>query len=277
MYKILSVSKKSSLGSKIFKSVLIIVLIAGAIGGYWTYTTIFKNNIYLDGKKSKLLYIKTGFTYENLVQELYDENLIVNHASFEWLANRMNLKENFKPGRYRILAKMSNRELINLLKYGKQEKVKLVINSTDRTNGLLIEKISDKLEIEKDELEEFFEDETQINDKTGLNKETIRTLFITGTYELEWTTHLDDLIKLMQKKYKEVWNADRKAKAEKLGLTQSETMVLASIVQCESGIKTEQTKIAGVYLNRIKVGMPLQADPTLIYALGDLVSSGWRF
>lgn len=257
------------MGSKVFKAILIILLLAGAVGGYWAYNTIFKSNIYLDGKKSKLLYIKTGFTYEDLLEEMYDENLIVNHASFEWLANRMDLKNNFKPGRYRVLAKMNNRELINLLKYGKQEKVKLTFNSTDRTNGQLIEKISEKLEIEKDELEEFFDDEAQINDKTGLNKETIRTLFVNGTYELEWTTHLDDLIKLMQDEYKELWTSDRKAKAQKLGLTQSEVMVLASIVQCESGIKTEQAKIAGVYLNRIKKGMPLQADPTLIYAVGD--------
>lgn len=262
-------AKKSSLGSKVFKAVVIILLLAFVVGGYWAYNTIFKSNIYLDGKKSKLLYIKTGYTYEDLLEEMYDENLIINHASFEWLAKRMDLKSNFKPGRYRVLAKMSNRELINLLKYGKQEKVKLAFNSTDRTNGQLIEKISDKLEIEKDELEEFFDDEVRINEKTGLNKETIRTLFINGTYELEWTTHLDDLIKLMQDEYKELWNSERKAKAQKLGLTQSEVMILASIVQCESGIKTEQPKIAGVYLNRIKKGMPLQADPTLIYAVGD--------
>lgn len=261
--------KKSSFGSKVFKSVLIILLLAGAVGGYLTYTTIFKSNIYLDGKKSKLLYIKTGFTYEDLLEEMYSENLIVNRASFEWLAKRMKLEKNFKPGRYRIMAKMSNRELINLLKYGKQEKVKLVFNSTDRTNGQLIEKISDKLEIEKEELEEFFEDEVKINDKTGLNKETIRTLFINGTYEIEWTTHLDDLVKLMQKEYKELWSAERKSKAQAMSLTQSEVMVLASIVQCESGIKTEQSKIAGVYINRMKKGMPLQADPTLIYAVGD--------
>ncbi len=111
---------------------------------------------------------------------------------------------------------------MNLLKYGKQEKVKLTFNSTDRTNGQLIEKISEKLEIEKDELEEFFDDEAQINDQTGLNKETIRTLFVNGTYELERTTHLDDLIKLMQDEYKELWTSYRKAKAQKLGLTQSE-------------------------------------------------------
>lgn len=243
--------------------------ILAGIGGYFAYQYFFKSNVYLDGKKSKIVYIKSGSSYEEMLEELYEQNTVVNHESFEWMARRMQLNENFKPGRYRVMANMTNRELINLIKYGKQEKVKLTFNAADRSNGQLIEKISDKLEIDKSELETFFDDEAMINERTGLNKETIRTLFIPGTYELEWTTHLDDLIALMQKEYKKVWTEERKSKAKKLNLTQSEVSVLASIVQCESGIKSEQTKIAGVYLNRIKKEMPLQADPTLIYAVGD--------
>jgi UPF0755 protein len=262
-------AKNSSFGSKVFKSFLIIFLLVAAVAGYYAYKTIFKSNVYLDGKKSKIVYIRTGSTYEDMIAELYEQNTIVDHASFEWLAGRMDLKNNFKPGRYRILANMSNREFINLLKYGKQEKVKLTLLPSDRTSGQLIEKISNKLEIEKDELEEFFDDETMINDRTGLNEETVRTLFIPGTYELEWTTHFDEFLALMQAEYKKVWTEERKAKAKKLNLSQSEVSILASVVQCESGIGSEQTKIAGVYLNRIKKEMPLQADPTLIYALGD--------
>jgi UPF0755 protein len=254
---------------RIFRYLFYLILLAAAVGGYFAYNYVFKSNVYLDGKKSKIVFIRTGSTYEDMLNELYEQNTIVDHESFEWLAGQMDLKSNFKPGRYRILANMSNREFINLLKYGKQEKVKLTISPGDRTPGQLIEKISDKLEIDHDELEEFFDDETMINDRTGLNEETIRTLFIPGTYELDWTTHLDEFLSLMQAEYKKVWNEERKAKAKKLNLTQSEVCVLASIVQCESGISSEQTKIAGVYLNRMKKEMPLQADPTLIYAVGD--------
>lgn len=260
---------KSSFGSKVFKAILIVLLIIGAVGGYFAYKTIFKSNVYLDGKKSKIIFVRTGSTYEDLLQELYEQNTVVDHESFEWLAKEMSLKENFKPGRYRVMAGMSNREFINLLKYGKQEKVKLVFTAADRSPGQLIEKISDKLEIDEQELEDFFNDEVRIEEQTGLNKETIRTLFIPGTYELYWNTSLDDLLKLMKEEYKAVWTVERKSKAQRLGLSQSEVCILASIVQCESGIKSEQTKIAGVYLNRINKGMRLQADPTLIYAVGD--------
>ncbi len=262
-------AKSGFLGGKVVKAFLVIVLIISAAGAWWAYQNLYKSNVFLDGKKTKILFVRTNFTYEDLLNELYTENLIVNHASFEWLAQRMDLKKEFKPGRYRITAKMSNRQLINMIKYGKQEKVKLTFNSSDRTNGQLIDKISDKLEIEKDELEDLFNDEARLNDQYGLNKETARTLFINGTYELNWNTHLDEFMDLMKTEYKKLWNEERKSKASKLGYTQSEIMALASIVQCESGIKTEQNKIAGVYLNRLKKGMSLQADPTLIYAVGD--------
>jgi len=263
------VAKSGFLGGKVIKAFFIIVLILAAIGGWWAYQTLFKSNVYLDGKKSKILLVRSTFTYEDLLNELYTENLIVNHSSFEWLAQQMDLKKEFKPGRYRITAKMSNRQLINMIKYGKQEKVKLIFNSSDRTNGQIIEKITDKLEIEKDELEDLFNDEAKLNDLYGLNEETFRSLFITGTYELNWNTHLDELLDLMKENYNALWTKERIKKAEKLNYSQSEIMILASIVQCESGIKSEQNKIAGVYLNRLKKGMPLQADPTLIYAVGD--------
>lgn len=269
MFKIVEVAKKSFLGSKVVKAFLIIIVLLLAIGGWWAYQTLYKSNVYLDGKKSKILFVKSTYSYEDLLAELYNENLIINHASFEWLAQQMKLKENFKPGRYRIMAKMSNRELINMLKYGNQEKVKLVFNSSDRTNGQLIEKISEKLEIDAEELEDFFNDEVVLDEKCGLNKETIRTLFISGTYELNWNTHLDELLELMKAEYKKLWTNERKNKAQKMNYSQSEVMILASIVQNESGIKSEQSKIAGVYINRLKKGMPLQADPTLIYAVGD--------
>ena len=262
-------AKKSFLGGKISKAFLIIVLVALACGGWWAYQTLYKSNVYLDGKKSKVLFVKSNYTYEDLLTEMYNENLIVNHASFEWLAQRMKLKETFKPGRYRVLAKMSNRELINMLKYGVQEKVKLTFTSTDRTNGQLIEKISEKLEIDADELEGFFTNEIAINEKCGLNKETLRTLFIAKTYELNWNIPLDSLIGLLKEEYTKFWTTERKNKAQKINYSPSEIIILASIVQSESAIRTEQAKIAGVYLNRLKKGMPLQADPTLIFAAGD--------
>lgn len=259
-------SKGSKKGIKVFG---IVVLIALAVGGYFVWDLILKSNVYLDGKKSKIVFIPTGSTYEELLDVLYDENIISSHNSFEFVAKQMKLSDNFKPGRYRIMAGMNNRELVNLFRYGKQEKVKLTFNSVDRTIGDIINDVSEKLEIDKDDLEAYLEDDALLQERYGLNRETIRTLFIPGTYELEWTTHIDEFFDLMQDTYKKFWTAERKAKAKAMGYSQSEVMILASIVQCESVMKADQPKIAGVYINRIKSNMPLQADPTLIFALGD--------
>jgi UPF0755 protein len=254
---------------KFFKVTAIIFALAIGIGGYFLWDLVLKSNVYLDGKKSKIILIPTGSTYEELLDILYSENTITNHTSFELVAKKMNLADNFKPGRYRIMAGMNNRELVNLFKYGKQEKVKLTFNSVDRTIGDIINDVSEKLEIDKDDLEAYLEDDALLQEKYGLNRETIRTLFIPGNYEMEWTTHIDEFFERMQNEYKKFWTTDRKSKAKAMGYSQSEVVILASIVQCESGIKTEQQKIAGVYVNRIKKNMPLQADPTLIFALGD--------
>jgi UPF0755 protein len=256
-------------GKKTIKVFSVIALVLVLTGAWFTWDLILKSNVYLDGKKSKIVLVPTGSTYEELLDILYEENIITSHNSFEFVAKRMKLPETYKPGRYRILAGMNNRELVNLFKYGKQEKVKLSFNSVDRTIGDIINDVSGKLEIDKDDLEAYLEDDAKLQEKYGLNRETIRTLFIPGNYELEWTTHIDEFFEFMQKEYKKFWTAERKNRAKAMGYSQSEVMILASIVQCESRIRSEQEKIAGVYVNRIRLSMPLQADPTLIYALGD--------
>src|SRR5687768_15644431 len=101
----------------------------------------------------------------------------------------------------------------------------------------------------------------------GFNKENILTMFIPNTYEVYYQTSASDLIERMHDEYELYWNSDRKAKAEKLGFTPIEVSILASITQAESVKKDEAPIIAGLYINRLKNGMPLQADPTLVFAV----------
>jgi UPF0755 protein len=250
----------------IFRSILLVILLAG---GYFAYYTFFKSNIYLDGKKYKFIYIPTNSTYEELIEMLEEENILENRKTFEWLAKASKLEENFKPGKYRILAGMNNRQLINLIKSGKQEPVRLIFNSSDRTVEDLTEKISDKLEISKSALEHFFENDSLLNEKYGFDRETIRSLFIPNTYDLKWNISLPELMEKIQANYNAFWTSARRQKAKTCKLSPTEVITLASIVQSESSIASEQEKIAGVYLNRLAKNMPLQADPTLLYALGD--------
>lgn len=268
MINFVNMAKKKSFGAKLFRSLLVIFFILFAWGAWVAYKNLIKNNVKLDGKKSAFFYVKSNYTYQDLLNSLEEQGLIINIGSFDWLARKLNLDEEFKPGRYRISAKMSNRQIINMIKSGKQEKVVLTFNYTDRTKEQLIEKISSKLEISDSELETFFNDETKLQ-QMGFNKETIRALFLPKTYELNWNTSLIDFLKLLESNYNNFWTVERKQKAKIMNYSEAEIITLASIVQCESNIKSEQCKIAGVYINRINKKMQLQADPTLIFASGN--------
>ncbi len=253
-----------------FKKILILLVLgAVAFAGYWAYENIFKSNVHLNGKKFTYIYIKTNATFNDVLDELYSQNIIDDHESFEWMAKEMDLPEHINSGKYRIDAKMSNRSIVKMIIKGKQEKVKLSFNSQIRTKEQFIDYVSDKLEIENAELEDYCSNEDILADEYGLDSENFMALIVPETYEVNWTTHINDLFILLEKSYDEVWTKAKKDKAKSLGYTIPELITIASIVQSESGIKTEQQKIAGVYINRLKQDMKLQADPTVVFANGN--------
>ncbi len=258
-----------SKGGIIKKILILLVLGALAFGGFWAYENIFKSNVHLNGKKFTYIYIKTGATFNDLLDELYSQNIIDDHESFEWMAKSMHLPEHINSGKYRIDAKMSNRSIAKMIISGKQEKVKLSFNSQIRTKEQFIEYVSDKLEIESGELEDYCSNEDILGEEYGLNSENFMCLIVPKTYEVNWTTHIDDLFLLIEKSYSAVWTKAKKDKAKSIGYSVSEVVTIASIVQSESAIKTEQQKIAGVYINRLKQDMKLQADPTVVFANGN--------
>jgi UPF0755 protein len=254
----------------LFKKIIILgVLAAMAFGGFWTYENVIKSNVHLSGKKFTYIYVKTNATFDDVLDELYSQNIIDDHQSFEWMAKEMNLPENINSGKYRIDAKMSNRSIVNMIKKGKQEKVKLFFNSQIRTKEQFIDYVSDKLEIDHAELEDYCSNEDILGEQYGLNSENFMCLIIPETYEVNWTTHINDLFILIEKSYSNVWTKSNIVKVKSMGFTIPEVVILASIVQSESSIKSEQQKIAGVYINRLKQDMKLQADPTIVFANGN--------
>jgi UPF0755 protein len=251
------------------KVVVLAVLAVIAFAGYWAYENVLKSNVHLNGKKFTYIYIKTNATFEDVLDELYSQNIIDDHESFEWMAKEMDLPEHINAGKYRIDAKMSNRSIVKMIINGKQEKVKLSFNSQIRTKEQFIDYVSDKLEIEKGELEEYTSNEALLAENYGLNADNFMCMVVPATYEVYWTTHIDELFALLKQSYDEVWTKARIAKAKAIGYTVPQVITIASIVQNESGIKTEQQKIAGVYINRLKKDMRLQADPTVVFANGN--------
>jgi UPF0755 protein len=253
------------------KFTLIVLLLLGLGGGWFAWKYILGENVNLGGKKYSFLELPAGSSYEDLKEILASNDLVKNIESFDWYARKMKLNEpaNIHPGRYRIVPGMSNRQLVKILKNGKEEKVKLNINYTTRSKEQLIEKLSSKFDMDKGELEEFLSDEVTLDKKYGLNSVSVMTMVRPGEYELSWATGIEQFFDLMKERYKAFWTEARKNKAKEMNMSQSEIMILASVVQGEANIESEQKKIAGVYLNRLEQGIPLQADPTVIFALND--------
>jgi UPF0755 protein len=256
-----------SKGGILKKIIFISVFATLTFAGYWAYENVFKSNVHLNGKKFTYIYIKTGATLNDVFDELYAENIINDHESFEWTARKMKLQDNINPGKYRIDASMSNRSIIKMIINAKQEKVKLFFNSQIRTKEQFINYIVEKLEINQSELEEYCNNENELQENYRLSNNNFMCLIIPESYELNWNTNLETLFTNLKKTYDEVWTSARKAKANAIGYSVSEA--IASITQSESNIKTEQQKIAGVYINRLKKDMKLQADPTIVFANGN--------
>jgi UPF0755 protein len=248
------------------KIILFVCMIALGAGGYWAYKNVFKSNVHLNGKKFTYIYIPTGAKFDDVLDELYSQNIIDDHESFEWMAKEMDLPENVNPGKYRIGADMSNRSIVKMIVSGKQEKVKLFFNSQIRTKEQFMAYVTEKLEISLGDLEDYCSNEEVLGEKYGLNSENMMCLIVPETYEINWTTHIDDFFALVKKSYDDVWTKERKNKAKSIGYSVPEVITLGSIVQSESAIKSEQQKIAGVYINRLKKDMKLQADPTIVFA-----------
>lgn len=237
-----------------------------ALAGYWAYMNLYKSNVNLEGKNYKYVYVPSNANYEELLNALYEENVIENHETFEWMAKKMDLDLNINPGRYRISDGMNNRQIILMLKKNKQEKVKLTFNSQIHNTEELIEYLDNKLELNSDVLEDYLTNDELLEKEYKLDPDNIFALFLPNVYEVSWVISKEDLFSQIKEYFDSVWNKDRVAQAKKIGYSIPQVMILASIVQSESGIASEQEKIAGVYINRLKKDMPLQADPTLKFA-----------
>lgn len=179
----------------------------------------------------------------------------------------MKYPETIKTGRYAIRDGMTMPEIIRMLRSGNQTAVKLTFNNM-RTNENLAGRISNQLMLDSVELLNVLKDETKL-EVLGFDTNTIAAMFIPNTYEVYWDTSIDNLMNRMKKEYTSFWNESRKDKAKEIGLSPIEVSILASIVEEEATYSDEYSIVAGLYLNRLKRGQRLEADPTIKFALND--------
>lgn len=249
-----------------FAGALIVFAVSFISFGYYFYQMVFTANVLVD-KGEEVIYIPTGATFDDVQDMLYDRDIVQDLVTFSFLAKVKKYHRLVKPGRYLISPNMTNLDLINQLRAGNQAPVRITFN-TIRMPQELAEKITANLELEAGAFLSELKNPARA-EKYGLSLETMMALFIPNTYEVYWNISLEDLFERMHKEYENFWTEERLGKAKDLGLSQEEVATLASIVQEEVRYWEEAPRVAGLYLNRLKQGMPLQADPTLKFAAGD--------
>jgi UPF0755 protein len=233
----------------------------------WTgWELLMADNIRTD-YTSRIIKIYPEQDIEELADQLRQNKLLRSEWSFLLLARLKNLSGNVKPGYYRLTTHMNNRQLVNTFLAGLQSPVKLVIyniSTREQFAGLLGRTFSTDSSAFLDSLRH-----PGFCASIGVDTEAVLTAFIPDNYEFYWTNPLSSTLRKLHSVREQFWNAERLRKAESLKLNAKEVMVLASIVQRESIKQSDMHRIAGVYLNRLRIRMPLQADPTLVFATRD--------
>ncbi|SKB34750.1 endolytic transglycosylase MltG [Daejeonella lutea] len=242
--------------------ILFVIMLAGTAFNY--YMKYFGPNV---TDNSEYLYIKTGSNFDDVYETIRKDEMVKDSISFLNAANNMDYPGTVKPGRYRLKQGMSNRAFINMLKAGNQEPVKISFQNV-RLKQTLAGMVAKKLETDSASIGSLL-DSASFVEKYGFNKDNVYTMFIPNSYELYWNTSAEKFFIRMHDEYQKFWTAERKSKADKIGLTPIKVSILASIVDGEALKDKEMPIIAGLYMNRLKKGMKLEADPTVIFAAND--------
>jgi UPF0755 protein len=247
--------------------IVIVVFIALAFAVNRFYGTFFRPNIDTGNQESVLIYIPTDSDFETVTEILLRDAGLQSANDFRMTAKQKNYIDNIRPGRYRIVNQMSNNTLVNLLRSGRQEPVRLVFNNV-RTFSDLAGKVAPQLEFSEDSLLSLLNKDS-VALSYGFTPQEFPVMFIPNTYEVFWNISPEKFLDRMHNEYKSFWTDERLDKASRINLTAIEVSILASIVLSETIKRDEMGRVAGVYINRLNRGMKLEADPTVKFAVGD--------
>ena len=242
--------------SKIIKAIIGLFVVAVLA----VFFLFFTNNTQLE-KEEFFVEIPTGSTYDDAKKII--SPYVKSMSSFEIMAKLRSYPDNVKPGRFLLKKGMNTFQIVGAMR--RNVPVDLAFNNQERLENLC-ERLSSQIEPDTTKLLAAFRD-TDFLQKNGFSNETVFAMFLPNTYQVYWNISAEKFRDKMLEEYNKFWNKDRIAKATALNLTPIQVTTLASIVQKESAKKSERPTVAGVYLNRLAREMPLQADPTVIYAL----------
>ncbi|MBE9487627.1 MAG: endolytic transglycosylase MltG [Bacteroidetes bacterium] len=222
---------------------------------------------YIDKVNPSTIYIPTGSSCSEQVDILYKSGAISDTTEYINYLKRANV-EKAKAGKYVIKSRIPYKKFINIISIGRQKPVRMIFTAS-RTPEMLAKKISRNIECDSATIYDAITSDSVAN-YYGFEKKTFMTMFVPNTYEVYWNVSQKTLFDRLKKEYDVFWSKDdREAKRQSLGMTREQVVTLASIVYEESKVYQDMRKIAGVYMNRLDMHMPLQACPTAKYAAGD--------
>jgi UPF0755 protein len=249
--------KKKRTGKKYIIVLFLLVVIAAGYGGFFYYQKWLAPNTAKSGK----LYVPTGADYKQVLDSI--RPFLENEASFKWLAEQKKYPGHIKPGRYTIEKGEGNSSIINRLRIGEQDEISIRIGNYSSIFELA-GKLGALLETDSAGLVKAM---TEADFAKGYDTAALIFFYFPDTYNFHWNTSGPAFVKRMKQEYDKYWNPEKIQEAKSKNMTPLEVTTLASIVQLESAMVDEQPRVAGLYLNRLKIGMKLDADPTVIYAL----------
>ncbi|GGZ67381.1 endolytic transglycosylase MltG [Algibacter mikhailovii] len=245
---------------KILLAIVIIGLVVAAFFANFVYKAMLKPNTAFNNE-SAFIFIPSNASYAEVRSQL--EPLLLDIDSFDDLAHKKEYSTHIKAGKYEVKKGMTNNDIINTIR-SKNLPVKVSFNNQENLEKLA-GRIAAQIEADSISLLQSMTDSAFLS-KNKFQEATALGMYIPNSYEFFWNTSAEQFRARMLKEYYRFWNSDRLKKAKGLGLSSNEVITLASIVHEESKQASEQPRIAGVYINRIRIGMPLQADPTLKFA-----------
>jgi len=239
--------------------ILLIIIVIVSFFGYTFYQKIYQKNV----SKTSYIYIPTNASFETVSQLLLPH--INNINSFKWVAEKKNYPNKIRAGKFKISAGMNSNDLVNHLRGGKPETITVTFNNQD-TFEKLAGRISSQIEADSISILNALKNKTFLT-KNGFNSNTALAMYIPNSYDFYWNTSAEKFRNKMLTEYRRFWSNSKIEKAKKQNLTPLQVSILAAIVQKETATINERPIVAGLYLNRLKSFWPLQADPTIIYAV----------
>jgi UPF0755 protein len=257
---------KSNLKILILLGAVVLGLTIGVL--YYFYDELYANNVNLPAGQEGFIYIPTGSSHNDVIYQVAKSGYINDMQTLQRAMRRLSYGGKIYPGRFKVTRGMSNKQIVRILASNMQTPVDMVIPSV-RTRERLVGAIAKQIEPDSISLLLSLKNE-DVAKKYGFNTENFSCMFIPNSYQMYWNINLNSFLDRMNKEWEAFWSSNnRESKLKKVGLSRTEAVILASIICEETNMYDEMPTIAGVYINRLRKGMRLQADPTVRFAVGD--------